>query len=149
MIGREEENQIISRSASIGLGIVMSTNIACVLVGYLISGKNTAGPSLGLFLPILYALALADIGAGFIIRRMMFKPLYARTAAVDFDDIGKIITKAAIVLAALCAAPPLYGLLLVFLGGKYNHLIGFVIISLAGFTVLRPRLRDLEKIGRT
>ncbi len=146
MIGRDSQNEIIGRSASIGLGIIMSANVSCVLVGYFIAGKTTAAMSLELIVPILYALALADIGAGFIVKSMLLKPLYSLTASVDWEVIGKVITKTSIVLAALCSAPPLYGLLLVLLGGEYNHLIGFVIISLVGFMLLRPRVRDLEKI---
>ncbi len=148
MISREQENQIISRSAAIGLSVIMSVNLACLVIGHFIAGEIAAGPPLEFIAPLLYALALADIGAGFIIKKTMLKPLYTPGTTGDSESIGKVITKAAIVLAALSAVTPLYGLLLIFLGGKFNYLIGFVIISLGGFTILRPRLRDLEGIRR-
>lgn len=145
MINQELKNEIIGRSATIGLAIVMSVNVACVVLGYLIGQKIDFGHSIQLLQPVLLLIAIADIGAGFFIKPRLLSNSEIGKVGIDKVSLQKVVDKAAIVLAALSAAAPIYGLLGVFLGMEKRYLVGFVIVSLVGFSILRPRLRDLER----
>lgn len=76
----------------------------------------------------------------------MLKPLLTLGSNANYEMLAAITKKTSITISAICAAPPIYGLVAVFLGAQKEHLAAFLIISLAGYMVLRLRPRDFRKI---
>jgi hypothetical protein len=143
------DNQIIEhigRVTPIGLGIVLITNIFCFAAGSLLAKNQTLSPTANLIIIILGLMALADIGAAFIVKKKLLQPLFEPRAFDDANIINMTMMKTTVILSAICAAPPLYGLVVVLLGGKTEYLAGFMITSLVGYQVLRLRPRDFKQL---
>jgi hypothetical protein len=95
---------------------------------------------------ILGIIALADIGIGLFLKKRLLEPLFSINQQLDERVIKQTIMKVTIVLSIICASVPIYGLLTILFGAMIEYLVGFTIISLAGFLFLRLRPRDFKKL---
>ena len=143
------ENEIleqIGRATPIGISIVLFSNVICFIIGsYFV---QTASPvsSVSILTIVLGIIGIADIGAAFMVKGTLLKPLFITGAQIDKNMLAAIMKKTTITISAICAAPPVYGLIAVFMGAQKEHLAAFLIISLAGYMALRLRPRDFRRI---
>jgi hypothetical protein len=143
------ENEIleqIGRATPIGITIVLFSNVICFIIGsYFV---QTASPvsSISVLTIVLGIVGIADIGAAFIVKGALLRPLLITGAQIDKNMLTAIMKKTTVTISAICAAPPVYGLIAVFMGAQKEHLAAFLIISLAGYMALRLRPRDFRSI---
>ena len=143
------ENEIIERigrATPIGIAIVLFSNVICFAIGSFIAKTASPVSSVSILTIVLGAVGIADIGAAFIVKKNLLKPLSAPGTLVDSNMLAAIMRKTTITISAICAAPPIYGLVAVFMGAQREHLAAFLIISLTGYMALRLRPRDFRKI---
>jgi hypothetical protein len=143
------ENEIleqIGKATPLGIAIVFFPNIVCFIIGSYLLNAPPAVSSVSMLTIILGFVGLADIGAGFIVKKNLLKPLLETNAEIDSNLLSAVIRKTTITISAICAAPPIYGLIAVFMGAQKEHLAAFLIISLAGYLVLRLRPRDFDNL---
>jgi hypothetical protein len=143
------ENQIvdqITKSTPLGLMIVLITNVACFAAGSALGKNNNPSSNSQLIAAILAVVAVGEIVMSIFIKKKMLEPLFAGDAQSNFNYVAQTMTKTTIVLSAMCAMAPIYGMVAVVLGAKSEYLAGFVIISLGGYLLLRLRPRDFKKL---
>ncbi|MCP4580675.1 MAG: hypothetical protein GY839_03600 [candidate division Zixibacteria bacterium] len=136
----------ISKATVIGTMIVFVTNIACLAICFVGTEDKARPEEYGPLTIILGAIALIELGIGFYIKRKLMAPLHAANQTPSDDLLWQVALKTTIALAAICAAIPLYGLVAVIIEGNINAMVGFAIVSLAGFLFLRLRPRDFSKL---
>jgi len=136
----------ISKAAVIGTAIVFFTNIVCHGAGVLISGNSHQTDITTIITIILGIFAVVDVAAGFVLKKKLLAPLFNSDSPPTEELLWQAVLKTTIVISALCAAPPVYGLVTVLFGGATEIMVGFSIISLGGFLVMRLRPRDFDKI---
>ena len=148
MIPRNILVRQIGKAAVIGTAIVFFTNIFCHGAGVLISADRQKTDIAMIITIILGIFAVIDVAAGFVLKKKLLAPLFDPDNPPTEELLAQTILKTAIVISVLCAAPPIYGLVIVFLGGATEIMVGFSIISLGGFLVMRLRPRDFNMILR-
>lgn len=136
----------ISKATILGTGIVFATNVICLIISYIHTKEKDQPETFGLITIILGIIALAEIGFGLFIKRKLLEPLFKTDNAPNEDFLWQISLKTTIVLSAICSAIPLYGLVAVIIESNMNAMVGFAIVSLAGFMLLRLRPRDFGKL---
>jgi hypothetical protein len=146
MLTESEINEQIGRATPIGIAIVFFSNAICFIIGSYIVKTLSPISSVSLLTIILGVVGLADIAAAFIVKRNLLRPLFLSETTIDNNTLAVIMRKTTITISAICAAPPVYGLVAVFMGAQREHLAAFLIISLAGYMILRLRPRDFKKI---
>jgi hypothetical protein len=143
------ENEIleqIGKAIPLGMAIVFFPNVICFIVGSYLAPTQAPISSISMLTIILGIVGLVDIAAAFVVKKNLLKPLLDSNSAVDINVLSTVIKKTTITISAICAAPPIYGLIAVFMGAQKEHLAAFLIISLAGYLVLRLRPRDFKKL---
>ncbi len=136
----------ISKATVWGTGIVFTTNIICLIISYIHTKGKGQPETFGLIIIILGILALSEIGFGLYLKRKLLEPLFKTDYIPEEDILQQISLKTTIVLAAICSAIPLYGLAAVIIEENMNAMVGFAIVSLAGFMLLRLRPRDFSRL---
>jgi len=136
----------ISKATVWGTGIVFATNVICLLISYVQTKDQGQPETFGLITIILGIIALSEIGFGLFIKRKLLEPLFKADSPPNEDFLWQISLKTTIVLAAICSAIPLYGLVAVIIESNMNAMVGFAIVSLAGFMLLRLRPRDFDRL---
>lgn len=136
----------IGRATTIGLAIVFSINIICLAIGVFLAKDTPHSRMIELLAMVLGIIALADIGIGLFLKRKLFEPLFSMNQQPDERMIKQTIMKVTIILSIICASIPVYGLVIILFGATIEYLVGFTIISLAGFLFLRLRPRDFKKL---
>jgi hypothetical protein len=143
------ENQLveqITKSTPIGMLIVLTTNIAAFAIGYMLGKNNNPTLTTQYISIILAIIAIGEIGVAYMLKKKMLEPVFAQSETINMNTLAQIMTKTSIVLAAICATPPIYGIVAVILGAKTEFVAGFMIISLGGYMLLRLRPRDFGKL---
>ncbi len=143
------ENEIleqIGRATPIGISIVLFSNVICFIIGSYFVQTVSPVSSVSILTIVLGIIGIADIGAAFMVKGTLLKPLFITGAQIDKNMLATIMKKTTITISAICAAPPVYGLIAVFMGAQKEHLAAFLIISLAGYMALRLRPRDFRRI---
>ena len=136
----------IGKAAVIGTAIVFSTNIACFAVCYSIVNERQPSSITQILVIILGIIAIADIGVGYFLKRQLLKPVIKPDVPPNEKYLGQVVLKITIIISALSAASAVYGMVAVFLGANFEIMVGFIIVSLAGFMLLRLRPRDFENL---
>ena len=80
------------------------------------------------------------------------QPWSASTSQPSPQDLERIYAKyttAIIISLALCESVGIYGLILFFLGGSFQTMYTFMIISAAGMFYYRPKREEIEALSRT
>lgn len=141
----QDDYEILSKLSSISLYIVLGCDIAVLIIGYLIAQSGGIMPARNnLIRNILFIVAVSELAAMQIVKRSMLskiKPL----AEGQFFDYRQLLP-VSIVLAAMCSAIAIYGLVAVLLGCEIELLLLFIAISLIGYQLFRIRARDLERL---
>jgi hypothetical protein len=143
------ENEIleqIGKATPLGMAIVFFPNVICFIVGSYLAPAQAPISSISMLTIILGIVGLVDIAAAFVVKKNLLQPLLNSNTAVDLNILSAVIRKTTITISAICAAPPIYGLIAVFMGAQKEHLAAFLIISLAGYLILRLRPRDFSKL---
>ena len=146
MIDKADIITVISKAVLIGTGIVFGTNILCLAIGYILTKDKPAGSDIGLITAILAIVGIIDLIFGFVLKARLLKPLFDQSNPPDEEALWKVSLRTIIVISAICAALPIYGLVSLLIDGNINTLVGFAIASLAGFMLLRLRPRDFRKL---
>lgn len=149
MISENSIIEQISKTAVIGTAIVFFTNIFCFAIGFVIAGNYEQTKTAWILTVVLCLVAVIDISVGFILKRRLLKPLFTPGDLPADNFLSQTMMKTAIVISVLCAAPPIYGLVVILLGAKLEIMAGFSIISLGGFMLLRLRPRDFQRLHKT
>ena len=96
--------------------------------------------------PVLFfafvAVALGELVAAFVLRRVLFSPDRARPIRHDSSLVEQWVQRSSIVIFALGATPLVYGAILYLLSGDIRQFALFGIISLLAYRLFRPT-RDL------
>lgn len=146
MITKTDILATISKAAMIGTGIVFGANIACLAISYFLTRNETPKSEYGLITLILAAVGLIDLIFGFILKARMLGPLFDKSNPPNAELLWQTAYRATIIISAVCAALPVYGMASVIIEYNMNTMVGFAIVSLAGFMLLRLRPRDFEKL---
>ena len=137
----------ISKATVLGTGIVFTTNIICLIISYVHTKEKGQPETFGVITIILAIIALTEIVFGLFIKRKLLEPLFKTDDAPNEDILWQISLKTTIVLSAICSAISVYGLVVVIIENNMNAMVGFAIVSLAGFMLLRLRPRDFSKLN--
>lgn len=143
------ENEIleqIGRATPVGIAIVLFSNVICFIIGSYFVRTVSPVSSVSILTIVLGIVGIADIGAAFMVKNAQLRPLLIAGTPIDKNILSTIMRKTTITISAICAAPPIYGLIAVFMGAQREHLAAFLIISLAGYMALRLRPRDFRNI---
>ncbi len=145
----EHKYSILARLSLIALYILVAYDLIIVALGYFLALSNDAN-SAGSWLArdIVFALALADMAAIFLVKKVMLgKAVKAHRIDTKADEITryKKLLNITLVIALLCLAISTFGLILVILGEKFEVLIFFVAISLVAYQFFRLRPRDFKE----
>lgn len=146
MISKNIIIEKIGKATTIGLAIVFSINIICMVIAILLEKDTQKSWIIELLTAIFGIIAIFDIGIGLFLKKKLLEPLFNKNQQPDEKMLEQTIMKVTIILSAICAAIPIYGLVIVILGACIEYLAGFTIISLAGFLLLRFRTRDFNKL---
>jgi hypothetical protein len=94
----------------------------------------------------LMAVAISDGAIAYFLKRKRFFVPMIRYKATFESDFSQGVFRASILGFAITAAIPIYGVVFYFLGGSFEHLFLFIIISFIVFQLIRPRFGFLEKV---
>ena len=97
---------------------------------------------------VIFLLAIAELIATYFVKKSMLKKIKkgnsedaATPQILPYSDLLRIT----IVIAAMCSAISTYGLVLVFIGERFEMLLLFIALSLVGYQFFRLRPRDFDK----
>jgi len=90
----------------------------------------------------LVGVALSELVAAFVMRRILFSPERARPIRHDPVLVEQWVIRSSIIVFALGASPVAYGVVLFLLSGDLRQLALFGIVCLLAYRLFRPT-RDL------
>ena len=140
---RIDYSSILTRLSIIALFIVLGAGLAAIVAGYLIiqSGSSRQTENI-LVRNILFIAGLLDLASIQFVKRSLLGKI------LSSEDIRNItfgmLLKLTLIIAAICAAISIYGLLAVIFGSSLEVLLLFVAVSLIGYQLFRIRDRDLK-----
>ncbi len=142
-----DDYEILARLSSISLYVVLGIDMAILIAGYLIaqSGGIISTRS-NLLRNVLFIVAVSELAAMEIVKRSMLSKIGPPTEGQAFDY--RQLMQVTVVIAAMCSAISIYGLIAVILGSELEVLLLFVAISLIGYQLFRIRPRDLERLRK-
>lgn len=144
---RQDDYEILARLSSISLYIVLAIDMAILVTGYLIAQSGgIISTRDNLLRNVLFVVAVSELAAMEIVKRSMLSKIAPPPEGKEFD-YGQLMP-ITIVIAAMCSAISIYGLVAVILGSEIEVLLLFVAISLIGYQLFRIRPRDLERLRK-
>lgn len=93
--------------------------------------------TLRLLFYVLLFVGISELGAGFVMRQVMFATDKIRTALAIPGGFERMVGTASTVLSALGASPMIYGTVLFILGADMTAVAVFGLITLACYRILR------------
>jgi F0F1-type ATP synthase membrane subunit c/vacuolar-type H+-ATPase subunit K len=124
---------------------LMASVVLYALIGELL-GSSTASPDTALYFAVTF-LAIADVGAIVVMRRMFVVPAEATLAKQPEDPAALNRWRAGyIVIYGLSEAVALFGLVLRFLGFSLSHVATFYAVGLILMMFFGPR-RPSNELG--
>jgi hypothetical protein len=144
----DHKYSVLARLSLIALYILLAYDLIIVALGYFLALSNDIN-SAGEWLArdIVFALAIVDMAAIFLVKRIMLsRALKAHQYDKNSDDITRYrkLLNITLMIALLCLAISTFGLILVILGEKFEVLLFFVAISLVAYQFFRLRPRDFK-----
>jgi len=146
MLTESQLTEQIGKITPIGTAIVVISNVVSFAIGSMVGKDHVLNSSNKLIGVILLIVAAMDIIAGLLVKKKMLEPLLKPQAIENEPVIYQTMIKTMIIIAAICAAPAIYGLVAVMAGATAEFLAAFLVISLGGFLFLRLRPRDLKSL---
>lgn len=137
----------------ISLGVYIGI---CVLISDKMRQTMSEGFPLVLIRNIFFGISIIELIAIYFIRKIMLrKPeldpgSLSETEPVKQDSVNmpaKYLS-AMVISLALCESIGIYGLVLFFLGGSFQTMYTFMIISAAGMLFYRPKREEVEALSR-
>jgi len=130
--------------------------VICNLMGDQIRRPMGPGFPLVLLRNILFGIGIVTLITNYFIRKFILKkpsggPGSLSTSQTSPQDLSKIYanyTIAMIISLTLCESVGIYGLVLFFLGGSFQVMYTFMIISAAGMFYYRPKREEIEALSR-
>jgi len=146
--GRKTDYSILlARVSALALSIVLGTGMGALVAGYLIIQTGAAAyPENSLVRNILFLAALTDLAAIQFVKRYYISRL--RNDINTGEVAYQALLTPTLVMAGLCSAISVYGLVAAALGSPMDVLLLFVAVSLIGIQLFRIRNRDLESLER-
>jgi hypothetical protein len=147
---QDEQYRVLLKLSLIALYILMAFDLAVIIVGYLAIQSNFAETvsKASQVRNIILLIAFAEFIALHFVKKSMLKKTRernpgdsAKPGILPYLDLLQIT----IVIAAMCSAISLYGLVLVLLGERFEMLMLFVVLSLIGYQFFRLRPRDFQE----
>jgi hypothetical protein len=137
------------------MGSLVFYIVICNLIGDQI--RQPTGPDFPLVLlrNILFGIGIVALIATHFIRKFILRkpsggPGLESTSQSSPQDPAKIYAKytiAMIISLALCESVGIYGLVLFFLGGSFQTMYTFMIISAAGMFYYRPKKEEIKALS--
>ncbi len=142
-----DDYEILARLSSISLYVVLGIDMAILIAGYLIAQAGGIMPARNnLLRNVLFIVAVSELAAMEIVKRSMLSKIATPAEGQEFDY--RQLMQVTVVIAAMCSAISIYGLVAVILGSELEVLLLFVAISLIGYQLFRIRPRDLERLRK-
>ncbi len=141
----QDDYEIMSKLSSISLYIVLGCDIAVLIIGYLVAQSAGIMPVRNnLLRNVLFIVAVSELAAMQFVKKLMLSKIKppAEGLALDYRQLMPVT----IIIAVMCSAIPIYGLVAVILGNELEVLFLFIAISLIGYQLFRIRPRDLERL---
>lgn len=140
-----ERDHMLVRLSLLALYIIMGYNVVMLVLGYIIAQQNPNAISDTLIRNILFFAAVADMAAIFLVKKSMLgkaiKTLNGPEETIPYKALFNITS----IITIMCLAISTYGLVLVYLGEKFEILMLFVALSLVAYQFFRLRARDFEE----
>jgi F0F1-type ATP synthase membrane subunit c/vacuolar-type H+-ATPase subunit K len=138
------------------MGSLVMYVAVCNLVGDQIRSPMEPGVPLVFLRNILFGIGIAALIVSHFIRKLILGqpsggPDSASASQPSAQDQTKIYAKytaAMIISLVLCESVGIFGLVLFFLGGSFQVMYAFMIISAAGMFYYRPKREELEALFR-
>jgi hypothetical protein len=144
----EHRNHVLTKLSLGALFILLAYDFAIVVIGYFLDQQYSSAATGNPFVRnIIFAVALADMIAIYVIKNLMLKrssKSQIDRPAADEKLLYKELRNITVVITAMCSAIPVYGLILVILHEKFEVLVFFAAVSLIAYQLFRLRPRDFE-----
>jgi hypothetical protein len=144
----DEKYGTILKLSLFALYILAGFDLIIIALGYYLAQTHTeAASSITFVRNVIFFIAVADFIAIFILKKKLLKNVIQSSNVNPPPNVGaqySELLRITIIITAMCAALPIYGLVLVILGEKVEILLLFVAMSLVGYQFFRLRARDFE-----
>ena len=143
-------DHLVGRTTRLGILInILTPGVIAAIVFVLVESEIVhPNPEFADRQPVLFfadvAVALGELVAAFVLRRILFSPDRARPIRHDSSLVEQWVQRSSVVIFALGATPLVYGAILYLLSGDIRQLALFGIISLLAYRLFRPTRHLLE-----
>ncbi|PKK81996.1 MAG: hypothetical protein CVT49_15945 [candidate division Zixibacteria bacterium HGW-Zixibacteria-1] len=135
------------------IGLFMNILVPAILLGIVYYIDKNGGQGRGLtsdtYNIMFWALCVVAISEGamaFILRqKFFFSPMAVSKETLE-DDLVRGFMNASIICYAFTSAIAIYGLILFFMGGTFETMVLFVLISMIAYQFIRPRYGFAKKV---
>ena len=144
--------KLAERASRMGMVVNVMLPASIAMLAYAVHASGmvapwemaTANPPI-LFI-VIGALALGEMVAAFVLKRMLFSR--ARVAPIRHDSaaIDQWLVKSSLIIYALGASPMIYGAILYVFSGDLRQLAFFGIVSLLAYRLFHPTAGQLKEI---
>lgn len=101
---------------------------------------------LGLFFWILIAVALSEIPAIYLVKRMLLSRGRSSQKSGENPAAGQTVFQMGITIFSLSLAPTIYGLVYYLLGGSLERFVLFAAFTLLCFMIFKPKQEEISAI---
>jgi hypothetical protein len=146
----DEKYRILAALSLKALYVLLASNLAIVLLGYFLAQSKAGGGNMpnSFIRNVIFFVAVAEmIAIHFIKKTMLANTIKALESTEKPGNIRlqKELLNITIVIASICSAISIYGLILVILGEKFEILLLFVAMSLISYQFFRLRPKDFQE----
>jgi len=144
-------NRLLIRPLYFGLLLNILVPIALLAIVYFLEKKAVMSGTLdpetyNVIFWILCVVAIADGVLTFVIKQKLFFAPMIKTEKTFEDDLIQGFLRNSIVCYAMVMAIAVYGFVLFILGGNFETMVLFVLISMIAYQFIRPRFGFAEKV---
>lgn len=143
------------RATSLGMLMNLGAPVLLFVLALVFLSQSAARTSrelhtFNLVFMILIAISVAELGASLFLKRRLLSPdnIFKRTSSPDKTGPEIRFLQASIVIYGINLSPSIYGFVLIFLGARIENFLLFVVFTLIGFQLARPRRRDVERLSQ-
>ena len=140
---RIDLSSILARLSLIALYIVLGTGLTAIAAGYLIIQSGSSQQTENILLRnILFIVGLIDLASIQYVKRSLLGKL--RSPEDSANITFAMLLRPTLIIAAVCSAISIYGVVAVIFGSSLDVLLLFVAVSLIGYQLFRIRDRDFK-----
>jgi hypothetical protein len=132
------------RITKLGLLIHLIVPVLIVVAAYILRQQGMGvepaarGDSYMFILFVLLAVALSEPIVAFFLRRLLLAPEKVRSLIGQRAALEALFVRTFLIVFCIGATPIVYGVVLLFLGGQITDVVGFALITLVSYRLLRP-----------